>query len=733
MKHSLVALAVLMVTAPLAVADTNSSATSGELEVGLGYLDSSAYRYGQYTGLIDEGVYGLLDFSLAARAAPGFGDTGYWHLWGQDLGLGYRALGLEAGQQGTQRLRLDYRKTPRYFTDTAQTPMLGAGSNRLNLPAGWQSNDATTAGMSSLDEHLSQVNLWQERHTLTLDYRRFLNDNWTLTADFRRDNLQGVRALGGVSGATGGNSRALLLPAPIDYTTHAAELALAYHSARYYWGFGYYGSFFSNEHQALSWPTPFAAHPQWAVGTGYPEGENRMALEPDNQAHQLRLHAGYHFAGTTRLHMDANLGRQRQNADFLPYTINSALEVSEPLPRDSLQARVDDNRVNLRLTSRPARAFNLVARINYRDRDNRTPVDVYQRVRGDAVAQQSYLDGRINRPYSLRETKASTDLGWRFSRYLRLEAGYVYNDTRRDYSEVTQTREHSIKLGARSTRFDSLALSGHYQYQQRRADEYVGNRPLMTTHVPGSVGAEDFENHPLLRKYYLTDRDRHQWHLRGDWFAWQNVNLGAAIAWHRDHYPDTVFGLTDSRMTSYTLDAGYTPVENLRLTAFVNRDSYHNEQAGRSFRGSVPADAFDPERNWYVDAKDRFDTLGVSLDWEQLQQQFDALQNLGRLDVRLELSHSRATGTIVTETASALTSASLPELSTRLERVSLEARYHLSVRSSLRLALEHERFSSHDYALDGVAPDAVASVLLLGQTSPRYSAIWSTLAWRYRF
>lgn len=725
MKISLAVVSLLtLVSALPAMAEVN-----GEIELGVGYLDDSAWRYGKYSGLIDEGFEGLLTINLNGRSEDGT----YWRAGGENLGLDSRHLWLTAGQYGSQRLRLDYRGMPRYLTDSARTPMMGAGLPQLSLPANWQASDATTAGMSRLEESLTDLSLWQERRTLKLDYRRFVGDNWTLKADWRRDRVDGVRALGGVSGATGGNNRALLLPAPIDYETYSGELSLGYAGERHYWGLGYYTSVFSNHQPSLSWPTPYAAHPQWAPGTGYPGGDNRLALEPDNQAHQLRLHGGYHFTGTTRLHLDAALGRLRQDEDFLPYTINPALEVSEPLPRQSLDARVDTTRVNLRLTSRPARALNLVARINFRDRDNKTPRAAYQRVRGDAVPQQSYEEARINRPYSLRVTDATTDLAWRVSRHLRLEAGLGYNDTRRDYSEVNQTRETSLTLGARTTRFTSVALSTEYRYLERRADEYVGNRPMVATHVPGTVGAEDFENHPLLRKYTLTDRDRHLWRVRGDWFVWQRVNLGAAIAYHRDTYPEAVFGLTRSEMMSYTVDIGYAPTDQLRLSAFANFDRYRNDQSGRSFRGSVPADAWDANRNWQAGAEDHFNTLGMNLDWEQLHRQFQALSGLGGLDVRLSLTHSRATGEIAVTTGDALTDAPLPDLSTELNTASLEARLQLSARSSLRLGVEHERYRSRDFALDGVAPDAVATVLLLGEASPRYDITWTTLAWRYQF
>ena len=705
----------------------------GAVSASLGYLNNDAYQYGNHAGVNEQGAAPYLDLNLRYRATPDSGDTTYWRVEGERLGLDTPRFSLEAGEQGRQRLRLDFREIPRYRFDDARTPLQGAGSAVLTLPQNWQATDATTAGMGTLQENLYEVNLWQKRRSLALDYRRGLGAQWTLDVDFRRDTVQGTRALGGVSGATGGNVRALLLPGSLDYETHLAGLSLAYLGDNMRWTLGYHGSFFSNGDRSVVWPTPFAAHPQWAAGTGYPDGLNQMATEPDNQAHQLRASGSYTFTRSTRLYLDAVLGRQSQNEQFLPYTINPQLAVSEALPLDSLEARVNTSRLDLRLSSRPMSRLNLMTRIGYRDRDNRTPVAAFQRVRGDAVDQQPFVDARLNRPYGLTETKASIDATWRFSGRVRLEAGYGITETDRDYSEVETTREHAVSVGLRSTQLDSLALALSYQHMRRRTDDYVGNRPYIQTHVPGSIDAEDFENHPLLRKYYLSERDRDQLRLHADWYPLEQLSLGAALAWNRDDYPSGYFGLNKSQLLSATFDISYTPAEDFRLSAFYTRDRYRNDQAGRAFRGSVPADAFDPERNWQVTATDHFETVGLSLDREQLRPRLGNWQSPGTLDLSVQLSHSRSQGEIGTEAGPALTNAPLPDLGTRLNTATVAARYHLSAQSSLRFALERELYRSSDFAFDDVEPDTLANVLLFGQSSPRYKATWVSLSYRYQY
>jgi len=710
-----------------------SAQPSGTVEASSGYLDRAAWRFGNHAGVNDKGAVTFLDFSLQSLLVPGSGETGYWRMEAQRLGLETGRLALEAGEQGRQRIRLDYRRLSSYQFDDARTPVRGAGSGTLSLPAGWQASGSGTAGMSKLQENLVDVNLWQRRHSLRLDYQRRLHPAWTLQSEFRRERVNGTRILGAVSGATGGNARAALLPAPVDYQTSIATLGLAYTSTALHWQMGYQGSIFDQGVRALRWPTLYGQHPQWAVGSGFPDGSNQMALEPDNQAHQLSTGASLVLSPSQRLQMDAALGRQRQNAAFLPYTVNPLLAPLVELPRDSLQGRIDTARLDLRLHSRLSKGLNLTSRLAYRDRDNRTTIAPFQRVRGDAVPQQPWSDARLNRPYGLREARAAVDANYRLSSRLRLEGGLEQLHSERSYSEIHRMREITAKFGLRGNLGTSVAVAGEYRHQDRRSDDYIGNRPFLATHVPGSIGADDFENHPLLRKYYLSERERGQARLQTNWQAMPNLNLGAALAWSRDDYPDGFFGLDHSTLQSATLDFSYSTTEHLRINGFWNRDRYRNAQSGRAFRGNVPADVWNPERNWQLTATDRFNTWGLGLGREQLYLRLGAWQLPGRLDLNLDYSHSRSTGSFDNSTGPALASASLPSLGSQLDNLSISLLYAWSSRASVRLAFIHERYHSSDFALDNVGPATVASVLLPGMAAPRYRANWFTLGYRHDF
>lgn len=700
---------------------------SGEVQINVGHLSDDAFRYGRHSGLTDSGL--VMGLNMFLDSDPERESRRYWLLDVERLGSEtFRAL--EVGRRGDYRVRLNYQELPFYITQ-GQTPFIG--NNPLTLPTGWQVEGDNTAGLTELEANLQPIDFHQTRERLRLDYRHRLGANWTATGEFRREAQTGNRVLGGVTGYSGGNNRAALLPAPVNYETLIAELGLSYNGGHYQWGLAYYGSLFHNSDDSLVWTTPFGAHPQWADGTGYPEGRNQLALEPDNQHHQLRLFGGISLFEATRAQLDVALGRLRQNQAFLPYTVNENLTVTEPLPQSSLQGRVDTTHANLRITSRPAPQWHIATRVRYRDRDNRTPQAEYQRVRGDAEHQQAPESARINRPYSLTVTQLGTDAAYRLNRRVRLSTGYEYQYTERDYSEVRRMEEHAIKAGARTSGSQYTAFSAELQHQQRRGSEYLDQLPYRATHVPGTIGEEDFENHPLLRKYYLADRDRDQLRLRADVFPHAQISLGATFVYNQDDYQDVVFGLDESVMTSWVLDLAYNPREDLRLSSFVSADRYASEQFGRSFRGSVPADASDPERDWQVSATDRFNTSGFNLEWENLQEQLNRDWLSGQLNLKLDLVYSRSRGDIDPQAGPALVAEPLPSLSTRLLTYRINLDYALSERAVLHLGVEREHYRSADFSLDNVAPDTVANVLTLGETSPSYQVTWVMLGYRYRF
>ena len=130
--------------------------------------------------------------------------------------------------------------------------------------------------------------------------------------------------------------------------------------------------------------------------------------------------------------------RMTQDETFLPYTINSTL-TTQPLPRSSLDGRVDTLSGNLKLTSVLTDKIRINAALTYDDRDNRTPRALYEWITTDTTA----ATPRSNLPYSFTRSVAKADGTYAMAPDVRIDAGCEFDEYKRDLQEVSKTHEGS--------------------------------------------------------------------------------------------------------------------------------------------------------------------------------------------------------------------------------------------------------------------------------------------------
>lgn len=707
------------------------------VEIGVGYQDDGTRHFGRDSGLISEGFTPLLDFRLQHRPDWDGGSTDYWRFEGHRIGWDSRRLEIEFGQQGTQSIGLSWREMPRHRVEGALTPFNGVGTSFLGLPPDWEVTGNTTADMPRLADSLQAVNLKTRRQRLDLGYWRSITDRLSFNVDVRRETKEGLSRVGGLFGFTGGNPRTAQLPAPVDYLTEIVDATLEFSGDNYVIGGGYHGSFFENEQNSLTWQNPFGRHPQWVEGTGFPDGIGRLTLPPDNHFHQFRAFGAWTFNPRTRFNADVAVGRMEQDDGLLPFTVNPRIGADVPVPIEDASGRIDTTLLNLRLTTRPVNRMNLAFTYRFDDRDNESDQAAFRLVGGDAEMQKPPENARINLPYSFREQIVKADATWRVARRSNLVGGIQYMvQDREDFSEVADLDEWAAWAGFRTSFRPDLSFHANIRYADREFDEYDSRAPFVASHVPGTLGPDEFENHPNLRKFNMSDRERTQVRGRFDYTPIDVFALGLSASYHKDDFDDERFGLNEATAASWSFDAGYFPVAGVNLTAFYTLDRYTAEQSGRDFRGFAPQEAFDPNRNWFVDHDDDVDTFGASLELSDIARRWNAITATGlngRLDLGFDVLFMRTRSEIDVTTGPGLSAEPLPDLVNKLNAYKAWARYQFRPDWHIRMGVEHERFSSRDFAFDGVDVDTLANVLLFGQSSPNYDVTWVTLSLGYRF
>lgn len=700
------------------------------VEFGLGFLDDDSFRYGRYTGLEDDGLFAVFNLDWYKRAPYDSPDPTYTRLTVSDLGLDSRTARFEHGRQGNYRVRVDYAQLPMLRTDTASTIFDGAGGTLLTLPAGWDPG-TNTAGMDTLLSSLRPIELRHDRRRVGLGFDKRLSSRWDLSTSYRHESKEGLKAIGGVIGNSGGNPRAAILPEPVDYDTREAEFALRYTDSRKQFEFRYLVSVFDDADASLVWQNPYLAINGWDASAGYPTGFGEISLPPDNKFHQASFAGGYRW-DDVRLSADIAFGRMTQDEPFLPYTVNPVLaaSITQPLPRGSLDGRIDTTVANVRLSGQPTDKFSWSASARYDDRDNETPRDEYVYIGGDSQLQNTAVDSnrrRYNEPYSFKETRLKAEAGYRFTRRTRLTGSVEERRTTRTYSERERADETTWTLQLRHAASDWFNGSLLLSRADRDGSTYHGNHPFLSGYDPGYTDTVPgaFENPPGLRKYYQADRSRNRFGLSLSFTPGQAWSLGFDAQRLRDDYRHSELGLRRSDSDVYTFDLSYTPSARWSSYAFYTRESMDQDQAGVSTRGGTRVeDSQNPARRWFANHDDTSRTAGAGFNWKV----FD-----DRLDLGLDYLHARTHGQITVVAGSALTTGPLPPDRTRLTSLGLHGKYRLRDDLSLHVRAWRERFRATDFALDDVEANQLNNVILLGDDSDDYDVNVVTVSLSYRF
>ena len=703
-----------------------------EVEIGAAYVSDDSFRFGKYTGLNEEGAYGLLDLDIRRRGPYDGDNPEYWRLQGENLGLDSRFAEFEYGRQGDYRAYILYDQIPVYHTETARTPFNGAGGGFLSLPGNW-AGGSNTPGMPQLIPSLKQFDVEHDRKRASIGFDKLLNSRWSVNTNYQYETKEGTKTIGGVIGNTGGNPRAAILPEPIDYSEHKLDVSLNYTTQKQQFRVAYDLSLFGNDQNSLTWQNPYSAINGWDPSAGFPFGQGRFALPPDNEYHQVTATYGNNLSEITRVTADVAYGIMTQDETFQPYTVNPILagSIVNPLPRRSLDGEIENLLLNLQIASRPTPTLHWKGQLRYEDRDNKTPRDAYNYIGGDSQRQDAGLDGgriRFNEPYSREEFKVALDGGYQIASRTELTGGLEHRTTDRTFTEREEADENIVRLGLKTRMLAKVNALLRYERSDRDGSTYIGEEPFVSSNTPEAVAATpgSFENLPGLRKFYLADRVRDKVNFLVNYMPEERWNLGFNANYINDDYKESEFGLTESKIEEYTLDATYTPTLETSVYGFASFEKLKSDQDGRAFRGGGAklAQSSDPRQDWFVKHRDDVDSFGIGFKHNVIK---------GKLDIGADYVYSKSTGKVDVTTGPALSSAPLPDLETKLHSFSLYGDYKIKSDMFLRLRYWYEKYDSEDWAVDDVVPNTLNNVITLGETSPDYDVHVIGLSLLYRF
>ena len=462
--------------------------------------------------------------------------------------------------------------------------------------------------------------------------------------------------------------------------------------------FAYHGSLFYNNDASLTWQDPFDL-----TRTG------RMALEPDNQMHQLSTMLGQTLSPTSRLTALASVSLLTQDENFLPLSTTTTIA---SLPRSSLDGEVWLYRGQLKLTSRPMHKLRLSAQYSYDERDNKTATADYDYFVADGISGQ--FAPRTNDPLSYRSNKLDLTADYRINSRMSLRGGYQYKHMHRDSEDQERqtTEEHTLsaKWKIRATSELDLALYGE---SSKRTGSTYETRP--------------FEN-PSLRNFNLADLERTELGLSANYMPTKRLSLGLTTEYLDDDYSDSVLGLTQAQQPSLLLNASYQINDRISTHAFYSHEEDQSQYAGAQDGKSRTPD-------WHAELKDTIDSVGFGAQSTGLANKWDIGADLVYTRSRGEIDMSTTISTITNpdSVAGIPTTEQYPDLKTSLSSLQLWTQYQYSDPIVYKISYWYERYSEEDWAVDGTVNnyiplenDTIEGFLLLGEDRLDYTqhVIW---------
>ena len=687
--HAAVAATLMIPAAGLAQVDTSEWSCEycpfedgyrAEVDAGVLYVSDDAARFGNGTGLDEEGAY--VDLGGNGRYLKD-GTEVSWYA--EDLGTKSRVFKVSAGRPGKFEVGLDYRELPYRLFDSTDTVYSASGPGVLTLPSDWVTA-GTTDGFTALTSSLAPINIEKDRQILEIGAKYLPTRKVKLYADYSRQQRDGVNVMAGAR-----FTQSAFLPRPVDDYTDQVNAGVRFAVGPVNLGLAYFGSFYRNNNSSLTWDNPYTADPGGEQG--------RLALEPDNDFQQVSLSGVYKTSTlNTVVAFSTAFGRGEQNNSFLPYTINPALPVLA-LPSSSLDGQVDTSNYALTITSRPHKRGSIKFAYHYDERDNQTPVSAWSRVITDTFPAGS---SEANVPYSFERSRLNLAATFKLLDSVRVSGGYDRTEFDRDYQEVANQTEHTGwgKLRWRPTSYVEASLRGGAS--RREIDEYNSD-----------VG-DTFGQNPLLRKYNLAHRYREfaEVSLSAS-MPEKPVSLGVSYLWAEDSYSKSQLGITDGEETRVNVDLSWAVTDASSIYISAGSELIDANQTGsEAFAGP----------DWQAAHEDAFMHYGGGFRIAGLGEKTD-----------LTLDYTRSDGeTQIQFAGQSVSSNPLPDLESTMDSLRLSLTYNASEKMDVNLGIRYEKFETADWALDGVEPDTIPVVLTMGANSYDYDVWVVGIGFRYR-
>jgi hypothetical protein len=586
-----------------------------------------------------------------------------------DAGQDDQRYGLGLRIPGTFSLRLGYTQLPRTYSTGSTTLYSGIGTGFLTIPESFRQGAEDAAGApnapyppaglkSYMDAGLANgttFTLGTERKDFGAAFDYTFLPGLTLSVTGRNDEKDGTRAMGfgtyirrqalaGIPG-TGANQfwretfepRGSELIEPIDWTTQEFGATLVWAKNGNSATAGAFVSEFENDITALYFDNPFEASPGRASATifdpkseqepGAPNGNNNlrglyarssMQLVPNNDYERIFGTVSLKLPASTRLNITVAQGSMEQNDPFMPYAENTAVVYSgtagqpgvvyahdAPLPRASLDGKMETFQADLRVNSQITSAVDLRGEYRYYELDDQRPSILFP---GFSSSGDSYFRPGIGQKDPAGNRILYNEIGGYSRERILVGGGWKIGGVRLD-GEVSQTTMDYHHRQVEETTDDAFRVSVLVPVGQGTFNVYYYN------------ASRDFDGdyHMGLetsgvRSFDVWTRDRDEIGGNFEMPVGESMSIGFGGTFWEEEYPGAVegktygWGLQDTSSSSVFAMASYD-VKEMTFSGSIGYDTYDFNSL-QVTKSSLTTD-YNPTNRWTRESSDEVYWIGL--------------------------------------------------------------------------------------------------------------------------
>ena len=525
-----------------------------------------------------------------------------------------------------------------------------------------------------------------------------------LMLQVRTSNRDGSIPFGGSFGL----NNAVELPAPVDYRTTDVRTAFEWANQRGMARIGWDGSTFNNDIDAIVWDNPIRYGPDAA---GAPS-QGRMGSWANNSLMYLHVTGAISLPGRSRVTAYLAMGEGRNDADLLPFTINTALP-QPVLPRSTAQAESQMAIAQFTFASRPARRLAINARYRYADVDIQTPV--FERTGGSVSYDTNFVAAAGPSEYhSVKRVTFDADAGLDIAPFTSLKVGYSHLGADYQHRLWEQTGENVFRVSVDTTGHQWFGLRALFEDRKRAGEGFQGEALAEVGELTG------------MRHFDIADRNRRRLTVIANAFPSGMLGLTASAGIGRDEYPESPHGLQHFDSDQYSIGFNVAPNAPYDLFASYGWERYDSLQ--RSRNATTAADQANPLRDWTADYDGKVNYLEAGVNISAIQ------RTLIRISGDWNNSNDTYLYGLVTGSPLAVPE-QLPPVKNELTRAEIDVSYDLGRNVRFGVAYWFDDYNVQDFALGpttltGIAlppvqegaPIVATNALLLGYLYRPYTA-----------